>query len=113
MKKARAGATFPIPDELTDLIGQMETLESMNSFYRGGFTASDGSLGLVFIKSGMMKLLKKATHLLGDGTYEILPRNPRFAQLYIIHFRAFDTVSFNKFKFLLSSNFKYGNEDIH
>lgn len=93
MKKSRRGATFPIPDNMKDLILELEKLDSMKSFYRGGFEADDGSIGLVFIKDEMKKHLKKAKHLLGDGTFKVLPRSPPMGQLYIISFRIQDTVS--------------------
>lgn len=99
MKKARREATFSIPENVKDLIPAVSQLQIMKSFYRGGFEADDGSVGLIFIRDEMKKHLKTAKHLLGDGTYEILPRNPPFAQLYIISFRISDTVT--KFKKIL------------
>lgn len=102
MTKHRKSATFPIPDDLTELIENLETLDQLKNFYKGGFQAADGSMGLIFVRPGMIQPLKSARHFLGDGTFAILPRNPKFAQLYTVHFQIFDTViKFLKKKFYL------------
>lgn len=92
MTNHRKLATFPIPDDLTELIQNLENLDQVKNFYKGGFEAADGSMGLVFVRPGMVRPLKSARRFLGDGTFAILARNPKFAQLYTIHFQIFDTV---------------------
>lgn len=98
MNKARKKITFPIPDTYKELGEKLKTLKFLQKFYRGYAEAGAGeeySVCFIFITDTMLRALKKVIQLLADGTFKVLFRHPKMAQLYTIHFRVADTV--NKF----------------
>lgn len=59
------------------------------TFYRGVLTTKKGDSMIVFIsETGLKHLMKEDVYieLLMDGTFKILPRHIKFAQLYIMSF---------------------------
>lgn len=100
MKKGRRELVIPIPDNFKELAESIGEVEFVKNFYRGFAEDDDGGICLIFILKSMLKPLRNAKHLLGDGTFAILPRIPlKFAQLYTLHFRCFKSVS-KHFNFL-------------
>lgn len=94
MKVGRRKLVIKIPATLKELAEGMDDISYAKNFYRGYGEAADGSICLIFIPDGMLKLIRKAKHGLSDGTFAILPRDqPRFAQLYTIHFKCYESVS--------------------
>ncbi|KAM0727551.1 hypothetical protein ACS0PU_005800 [Formica fusca] len=80
-----------LPISFLSLQTQLETYEPLKYIYKGKATSANDEIALIFSTDGLLKELASSTEMFLDGTFSVLPRIPKVAQLYTIHIRCFQT----------------------
>ncbi|KYN21657.1 hypothetical protein ALC57_05965, partial [Trachymyrmex cornetzi] len=82
----------PLPRNLLSLQTQLETYEPLKNIYKGHAMSTDGKIALIFSTNELLKQLDSSTEIYLDGTFSVVPRIPKIAQLYTVHIRYSQTV---------------------
>ncbi|XP_020298210.1 uncharacterized protein LOC109862555 isoform X2 [Pseudomyrmex gracilis] len=76
-----------LPSNFLDLHTKLQTYEPLSSIYKGKATSIKNETALIFSTDILLKELAASTEMYLDGTFSIVPKVPKIAQLFTIHIR--------------------------
>ncbi|KAL7289964.1 hypothetical protein TKK_0015697 [Trichogramma kaykai] len=91
MRRSQSKNKPKIPKSLSKLGNRLTEYEPTQHLFKGKIKNEQKEVALIFIHNDMLAPLNLRNHLFVDGTFNMRSLIPGFRQVYIVHFRKFDT----------------------